>query len=100
VNCRNAGISNSQRWGKPRAEGQDGFFSAIRGRAESLVNQWPADHTITLGDGEVILALDMFEHWYHIDYGAKAAAYVDAFMRNINWFEVAERYKRASRSAQ
>jgi Fe-Mn family superoxide dismutase len=40
----------------------------------------------------VILALDMFEHSYHIDYGAKAAAYVDAFMRNINGREVGGRY--------
>lgn len=32
-----------------------------------------------------LLALDMYEHSYHIDYGAKAAAYVDAFMQNIAW---------------
>ena len=27
----------------------------------------------------------MYEHSFHIDYGAKAAAYVDAFILNINW---------------
>jgi superoxide dismutase, Fe-Mn family len=27
----------------------------------------------------------MYEHSYHMDYGAKAAAYVDAFMNTINW---------------
>lgn len=27
----------------------------------------------------------MYEHAYHIDYGAKAAAYVDAFRDNIRW---------------
>ncbi|MFN0305580.1 MAG: Fe-Mn family superoxide dismutase, partial [Burkholderiales bacterium] len=32
-----------------------------------------------------ILALDMYEHSYHMDYGANAGAYVDAFMRNIDW---------------
>lgn len=32
-----------------------------------------------------ILALDMYEHSYHIDYGAGAAAYADAFMAAINW---------------
>jgi len=32
-----------------------------------------------------ILALDMYEHSYQMDYGAKAAAYVDAFMNNIKW---------------
>jgi Iron/manganese superoxide dismutases, C-terminal domain len=28
-----------------------------------------------------ILTLDMYEHSYHIDFGAKAGNYVDAFMR-------------------
>ena len=50
-----------------------------------LVNQWALDHTTTLAGGVPILALDMYEHSYHIDYGAKAAAYVDAFMAAINW---------------
>jgi len=37
------------------------------------------DHTTTLAGGAPILALDMYEHSYHMDYGARAAAYVDAF---------------------
>ena len=37
------------------------------------------------------LALDMYEHSYHMDYGAKAAAYFDAFMQNINWKNAARR---------
>ena len=44
-----------------------------------------------MGDGVVVLALDMYEHSYQIDYGAKAAGYVDAYMQNINWNQVAER---------
>jgi Fe-Mn family superoxide dismutase len=32
-----------------------------------------------------ILALDMYEHSYHIDFGAKAASYVDTFMQVIRW---------------
>jgi superoxide dismutase, Fe-Mn family len=35
-----------------------------------LVNQWAADHTTTLAGGRPILALDMYEHSYHIDFGA------------------------------
>jgi Fe-Mn family superoxide dismutase len=35
-----------------------------------------------------ILAHDMYEHSYHLDYGAAAAKYVDAFMDNINWANV------------
>ena len=32
------------------------------------------------GGGTPILALDMYEHSYHMDFGAKAATYVDTFM--------------------
>jgi Fe-Mn family superoxide dismutase len=34
----------------------------------------------------------MYEHSYHMDYGAKAAAYVDAFMQNIRWESAATWY--------
>lgn len=61
-------------------------------RLGRLVNQWAPDHTHTLADGVPVLALDMYEHSYHIDFGAKAAAYVDAFMENINWGNVATRF--------
>jgi Fe-Mn family superoxide dismutase len=46
--------------------------------------------------GIPLLALDMYEHAYHIDFGANAKAYVDAFMRNINWKAVEERYEKAT----
>ena len=45
--------------------------------------QWAADHCYTFAGGMPILALDMYEHSYHIDFGAKAASYVDAFMQVI-----------------
>jgi len=35
--------------------------------------------------GSPVLALDMYEHSYHIDFGAKAASYVDTFMTAICW---------------
>lgn len=54
-------------------------------RDRRLVNTWTVDHTMTLAGGTPILALDMYEHAYHMDYGAKAGAYVDAFMATINW---------------
>jgi superoxide dismutase, Fe-Mn family len=58
-----------------------------------LINTWAADHTHTLAGGRAILALDMYEHAYHMDYGAKAAAYVDAFMQQIRWDNVAALYE-------
>ena len=54
-------------------------------RDNRLVNQWAADHTMTLAGGAPILALDMYEHAYAMDYGARAAGYVDAYMAAINW---------------
>ena len=45
------------------------------------MNQWAADHTTTLAGGQPILALDMYEHSYHLDFGAKAGGYVDTFMQ-------------------
>ncbi|CAM2185631.1 Superoxide dismutase (Fe) [Paraburkholderia sacchari] len=61
-------------------------------RLGRLANQWASDHAHTLADGTPLLALDMYEHAYHIDFGAKAAAYVDAYMQNINWTNVATRF--------
>ena len=63
-------------------------------RDRKLVNQWAADHCHTLAGGTPILALDMYEHSYHMDFGAKAASYVDCFMEVIRW-ENAERHFKA-----
>jgi Fe-Mn family superoxide dismutase len=66
-------------------------------RDRRLLNQYAADHGQTLAGGIPILALDMYEHAYHIDFGANAAAYVDAFMRNIDWSAVEGRHQDASK---
>ena len=71
--------------GKALGGGSGWVVLAYSARSGSLVNQWAADHTHALAGAVPILALDMYEHSYHLDYGAKAAAYVDAFMQNINW---------------
>jgi Fe-Mn family superoxide dismutase len=54
-------------------------------RAGRLMNVWAADHAHTAGDGRVLLALDMYEHSYAMDYGADAGAYVEAFMAALGW---------------
>ena len=59
-------------------------------RDRRLVNQWAADHSHALAGGTPILALDMYEHSYQLDYGASAERYVDAFMDNIDWARVAQ----------
>jgi Fe-Mn family superoxide dismutase len=61
-------------------------------REARLINQWAADHTHLLAGATPLLALDMYEHAYHMDFGAKAAAYVDAFMQKIRWEAVMLHY--------
>ncbi|MBL8703700.1 MAG: hypothetical protein JNM30_02595, partial [Rhodospirillales bacterium] len=67
-------------------------------RDRRLVNQWAADHAHVLAGSAPILALDMYEHAYHLDFGAKAAAYVDAFMLNIDWQAADRRFAAASQA--
>jgi superoxide dismutase, Fe-Mn family len=78
--------------GKAQGGGSGWVLLMWSPRDKKLVNQWAMDHTTTLAGGHPILALDMYEHSYHIDYGARAAAYVDAFMAAINWADVAQAF--------
>ncbi len=83
--------------GKAEGGGSGWTILAYSPRDKRLVNQWAADHTTTLADGRPILVLDMYEHAYHMDYGAKAGAYVDAFMEGIKWESVGKAFDRVSR---
>jgi Fe-Mn family superoxide dismutase len=64
-------------------------------RLGRLVNQWAPDHAHSLPGATPILALDMYEHAYHLDFGANAAAYVDTVMANLNWQRVGARFRQA-----
>jgi Fe-Mn family superoxide dismutase len=48
-----------------------------------------------LVSGTPILALDLWEHAYYLDYQYKRKNYVDAFFKVINWNKVAENYEEA-----
>ena len=78
--------------GKALGGGSGWVLLTYSPRDGRLVNQWASDHAHTLAGATPILALDMYEHSYHMDYGAKAAAYVDAFLPNISWQRVATRF--------
>ena len=71
--------------GKAQGGGSGWVILAYSPRDRRLVNQWAADHTTTLAGGRPVLVLDMYEHAYHMDYGAGAAKYVDAYMEAIRW---------------
>lgn len=58
---------------------------------------WTVEHELgTLADVRVLLAMDMWEHAYMVDYLPKdKAKHIDAFISNINWKVVGERFDRA-----
>ena len=97
-----ASFGSAERWreefvaiGKALGGGSGWVVLTFQPREGALANQWAADHTHAVAGGVPILALDMYEHAYHLDYGAAAGAYVDAFMTNIAWSRVYARYQRA-----
>ena len=83
--------------GKAEGGGSGWVILAYSPRDKRLVNQWAADHTTTLAGGRPVMVLDMYEHAYHMDYGAAAAKYVDVFMEAIAWENAVKLYDRYSR---
>jgi Fe-Mn family superoxide dismutase len=79
------------------AGGSGWVLLAWNPRDRRLMNQCAADHGQAVAGGIPILALDMYEHAYHIDFGANAKAYIDAFLRNVDWKAVQLRYEDASK---
>jgi superoxide dismutase, Fe-Mn family len=72
--------------GKALGGGSGWVFLIYSPRAGRLINQIAYDHTMTLADGQILMVLDMYEHAYHMDYGARAGAYVDALvMGALDW---------------
>src|SRR5258705_3599888 len=65
-------------------------------RDRRLVNESATDHGQHVAGGIHILAFDMYDHAYHLDSAANAGAYIDAFMRNIDWSAVQTRYEDAT----
>jgi Fe-Mn family superoxide dismutase len=80
---------------KALAGGSGWAILAWSERLGRLVNHWAADHAHGLAGAVPVLALDMYEHAYHLDFGAKAAAYVDKIMENLNWERIGARYRMA-----
>jgi len=54
-----------------------------------------AQNTFPLWNATPILALDVYEHAYWIDYGRARAKYIDAFFNNLDWGVVEQNLERA-----
>jgi Fe-Mn family superoxide dismutase len=78
--------------GKALGGGSGWVVLQYQHRDKRLVNQWANDHTMVMAGTTPLFVLDMYEHAYAMDYGSKAAVYVDAVMAAINWNAVSGRF--------
>ncbi|MDP2333168.1 MAG: Fe-Mn family superoxide dismutase [Reyranella sp.] len=83
--------------GKALAGGSGWVILAHSPRDKRLFIHWAADHSMAPASGVPLLAMDMYEHAYHMDYGADAAKYIDAFMKAIKWTNAERLYREAMR---
>jgi len=54
-----------------------------------------AQNTFPIWNATPILAMDVYEHAYWLDYGRARAKYIDAFFNNLDWDVVAQNLDRA-----
>ena len=81
------------------AGGSGWVILAYNFHTSELHNDWSWDHMHNAPFSRPLLALDMYEHAYHMDYGSAAAKYIDAFMQNVNWEEVNRRFVSTQKAA-
>ena len=82
---------------KAMGGGSGWVIFAYSPRDKRLYNHWAADHTMAPAGSVLLLACDMYEHAYQMDYGADAGAYVDAYLKAIKWPTAEGRYREALR---
>ena len=68
-------------------------------QTSKLINTWVDEHDIGQLNGlQTILALDMWEHAFIIDYSpADKKKYITAFFENLNWSVIEKNYLNAQR---
>ncbi len=66
--------------------------------AKTVHTAWVSDHELgQLGGCPVILAMDMWEHAFMLDYlPSEKKQYIEAFLKNLNWSLIEERFKAIS----
>ncbi|MCZ4341308.1 Fe-Mn family superoxide dismutase [Sphingomonadaceae bacterium G21617-S1] len=88
-----------RRTGMSLAGGSGWTILAYNVHTRSLNNHWAWDHMHGAAAGIPLLALDMYEHSFHMDYGTQAARYIDAWFKNLDWEATDRRYAQAIATA-
>lgn len=52
-----------------------------------------SQNTFAFWEGKPLIALDVYEHAYFIDYGVQRGNYIDAFIKNLNWSVIEKSFK-------
>lgn len=76
---------NSLAWARRLAAAPAGSFWHMTSTVSGWSIRGRMITTQSIAGGDPILVLDMFEHVYQMDFGAKAADYVKTVMAAINW---------------
>ena len=67
--------------------------------ATQFIAGWTEEQHLGTHPLPIVLALDVWEHAYVLDYGASGRSkYIDAFFNNLNWSVVEERFTKLSNS--
>ena len=81
--------------GKMRGVGWAIFYLDSGGRAE---NFWIGEHDVGHPAGATpLLVMDVWEHAYMTDYRTNRDEYIEAFLANVEWRVVGERFAAAAR---
>jgi Fe-Mn family superoxide dismutase len=83
--------------GNALAGGSGWVLLAYLPRERRLINQYASEYTPGIAGAIPILALDMYEHAYHLDFGTNARAYIDTFIKNIDWEAAQGRHEDAAK---
>jgi Fe-Mn family superoxide dismutase len=71
------------------------YFDPVQNK---IINTWIESHENgLLASSSVLVVMDCWEHAYILDYGIKRADYIDAFMDNLNWNIVSNRFDLVSK---
>ncbi|MBM4161968.1 MAG: superoxide dismutase [Ignavibacteria bacterium] len=65
-------------------------YDADRGRLFNYLGD--AQNTFPVWNAIPLLALDTYEHAYFLDYATDRKSYIEAFMRNLDWSAVEQRF--------
>lgn len=87
-----------QDWKATGLAGRGWAFLCLDKRSGRVFNYMgDSQNTYPVWNHECVLAMDVYEHAYYLDFQTKRASYIDAYARTIDWEAVNRRFAAAVR---